>query len=270
LLFSGLHPARIASSDDEGRTWTPLAAIGDWGGIVVMGSVVPMADGSILAFFHDDGRFFRAGGKAEGTFRLFQVRSRDGGRTWEAPREIWRGTDIHPSKYDAATADLTVDFHQVNNRDPFVYRTTDYGRTWKAITNGLPRNNLSYAKVILEDPVRRGLLYLGLENGIYVSFDAGETWLPLQNDLPAAPVSGIQVQTHFNDLVISTYGRGFFILDDVTPLQQLTPEVMAATAHLFQPRAAYRFRNITAPSSTYDDPTTGEDPQYGASINYWL
>ncbi len=203
--------------------------------------------------------------------------SRDDGKTWTNLTKnlpnlpVWGSVrSIHPSKYDAATAYLTVDFHQVNNRDPFVYRTTDYGRTWKAITTGLPRNNLSYAKVILEDPVRRGLLYLGLENGIYVSFDAGENWLPLQNDLPAAPVSGIQVQTHFNDLVISTYGRGFYILDDVTPLQQLTPEVMASAVHLFQPRAAYRFRNITAPSSTYDDPTTGEDPQYGASLNYWL
>jgi len=203
--------------------------------------------------------------------------TRDDGKTWTNLTKnlpnlpVWGSVrSIHPSKYDAATAYLTVDFHQVNNRDPFVYRTTDYGRTWKAITAGLPRNNLSYAKVILEDPVRRGLLYLGLENGIYVSFDAGESWLPLQTDLPAAPVSGIQVQTHFNDLVISTYGRGFYILDDVTPLQQLTPEVMGAAAHLFQPRAAYRFRNITAPSSTYDDPTTGEDPQYGAPINSWL
>ena len=107
---------------------------------------------------------------------------------------------------------------------------------------------LSYAKVIREDPVRRGLLYLGTENAIYVSFDDGDTWQPLQNNLPHAPVSGIVVQEHFNDLVISTYGRGFWILDDITPLQQLTPEVLAAPAHLFAPRAAYRFRPITAPS----------------------
>ena len=89
-------------------------------------------------------------------------------------------------------------------------------------------------------------------------------------DLPHAPVSGIIVQEHFNDLVISTYGRGFFILDDIGPLQQLTPEVLASASHLFVPRAAYRFRSITAPSSTYDDPTTGEDPEYGASLNYFL
>ena len=129
---------------------------------------------------------------------------------------------------------------------------------------------LSYAKVIHEDPVRRGMLYLGTENAIYVSFDAGDTWQPLQNDLPHAPVSGIVVQEHFNDLVISTYGRGFWILDDITPLRAMTPEVLGADAHLFPPRAAYRFRGITAPSTPYDDPTVGENPQYGASINYYL
>ncbi|MFN0099302.1 MAG: VPS10 domain-containing protein [Gemmatimonadaceae bacterium] len=203
--------------------------------------------------------------------------TRDDGRTWTNLTKnipglpVWGSVrSIVSSKYDAATAYLTVDFHQVNNRDPFVYRTNDYGRTWKAITNGLPRNNLSYAKVIHEDPKRRGLLYLGLENGIYVSFDAGDNWLPLQNDLPAAPVSGIQVQEHFNDLVISTYGRGFYILDDLAPLQQLTPEVSSSATHLFDPRAAYRFRFITAPSQSYDDPTRGEDPRYGAYLNYWL
>ena len=207
---------------------------------------------------------------------LVQV-TRDSGTTWTNVTSnipnlpVWGSVrSIAPSKYDAATAYIAVDFHQMNNRDPFVYKTSDYGKTWKVITNGLPRDNLSYAKIILEDPVRRGMLYLGTENGIYVSYDAGEQWLPLQADLPHAPVSGIVVQEHFNDLVISTYGRGFFILDDIGPLQQLTPEVTSSAAHLFTPRAAYRFRTITAPSSSYDDPTTGEDPAYGASINYWL
>ncbi len=203
--------------------------------------------------------------------------TRDAGATWtNLTRNLpmlpaWGSVrSIAPSRWDAATAWLTVDAHQENNRDPWVYQTTDYGKTWRLIVNGIPRSMLSYAKVIHEDPVRRGLLYLGTENAIYVSFNAGERWLPLQANLPHAPVSGIVVQPHFNDLVISTYGRGFWILDDITPLQQLTDEVLAGGVHLFAPRPAYRFRPITAPSTTYDDPTAGSDPEYGASINYFL
>jgi hypothetical protein len=203
--------------------------------------------------------------------------TRDGGKTWaNVTKNLpnlppWGSLrSIVASRYDAGTAYLTVDFHQVNNRDPFVYKTTDYGRTFRAITSGIPESMLSYARAICEDPVRRGLLYLGTENAIYVSFDDGENWQPLQNNLPHAPVSWITVQEHFNDLVISTYGRGFWILDDITPLQQMTPQVLAADAHLFPPRPAYRFRPITAPSTPYDDQTIGENPEYGASINYYL
>jgi len=203
--------------------------------------------------------------------------TRDNGATWtNLTRNIiglpvWGSVrSIAASRYDAATAYLTVDFHQMNNRDPFIYRTTDYGRTWKLIVNGIPKSNLSYARMILEDPVRRGLLYAGTENAIYVSFDAGDTWQPLQNDLPRAPVSGIVVQEHFSDLVISTYGRGFWIMDDITPLRNVTSAVLASEVALLPIRDAYRFRPITAPSTTYDDPTTGENPRYGASINYWL
>ena len=203
--------------------------------------------------------------------------TRNGGATWtNVTKNIpglpaWGSVrSIVASRYDAATAYLTVDFHQVNNRDPFIYKTTDYGASWKSITNGIPKSMLSYAKVIHEDPVRRGLLYVGTENAIYVSFDDGAQWQPLQNDLPHAPVSGIVVQEHFSDLVVSTYGRGFWIMDDITPLRQVTPQLLAADAHLFSLRPAYRFRPITAPSTTYDDPTLGENPRYGASINYHL
>ena len=114
------------------------------------------------------------------------------------------------------------------------------------------------------------MLYLGTENAIYVSFNGGDDWQPLQNNLPHAPVSGIVVQEHFNDLVVGTYGRGFWILDDLTPLQYLDGEVLASPAHLFPLRDAYRFRPITPPSVPYSDPTEGTDPEYGASINYWL
>jgi photosystem II stability/assembly factor-like uncharacterized protein len=203
--------------------------------------------------------------------------TRDNGATWTnvtaniVGLPAWLSVrSIAPSRWDAGTAYVAMDGHQVNIRDPHVYRTRDYGKTWQKIVQGIAPGPLSYTKVIAQDPVRRGLLYLGTENAIYLSFDDGDHWQPLQNDLPHAPVSGIVVQEQFNDLVISTYGRGFWIMDDISPIQQLTPEVMAADAHLFTPRGAYRFRTITPISTTYDDPTTGEDPEFGAYLSYWL
>jgi len=203
--------------------------------------------------------------------------TRDGGRSWtnvaaNIPGKPEFGTvqHIEPSRYDAATAYVAIEAHQENNRDPWVYKTTDYGRTWKLIVNGIPKSPLSYAHVIREDPVRRGLLYLGTENALYVSFDDGEQWQPLQLNLPPAPVYDMVIQEHFNDLVVATYGRGFWILDDLSPLQKLTPQVTTSSAHLFPPRPAYRFRNITGNYSVTDDPSAGTNPQYGAAINYWL
>lgn len=137
LLFSGLHPARVAASDDEGTTWTPLAPMGAWGGIVVMGSVVPMQDGSLLAFFHDDGRYFAGAGKATGTFTLYQVRSRDGGRTWESPRAIWSGSDIHlcePGAVRSPDGRTLALLLRENRRvgESHVMLTTDEGATWSS------------------------------------------------------------------------------------------------------------------------------------------
>ncbi len=203
--------------------------------------------------------------------------TRDAGRTWTNVTANIRGKPelgtvqhIEPSRWDAAAAYLVVDGHQENNRDPWVYRTKDYGRTWKLIVDGIPKGPLSYAHVIREDPVRRGLLYLGTENALYASFDDGEHWQSLQLNLPPAPVHDMVIQEHFNDLVVGTYGRGFWILDDLGPLQRLTPEVVASSAHLFPPRPAYRFRNITGNYSVADDPSVGTNPEYGATINYWL
>ena len=203
--------------------------------------------------------------------------TRDNGGTWTNVTGNMPGLpewlavrSIAASRYDAGTAYVAIDGHQMNVRDPYIYRTRDYGESFEKITDGIPPSMLSYTKIIVEDTKRQGLLYAGTENAIYVSFDDGDSWQPLQNNLPAAPVSGIVVQEHFNDLVVGTYGRGFWIFDDLAPLQQLTPEVMASGSHLFAPRDAYRFRPITPPSVPYDDPTVGRDPEYGAYINYWL
>ena len=203
--------------------------------------------------------------------------TRDGGTTWtnvtrNIPGLLEWGTisNIEASRYDAGTAYLTVDGHQVNNRDPWVYRTTDFGKTWKLITTGIPKSPLSYAHVVREDPVRRGLLYLGTENGLYVSFNDGGSWQPMQNNLPHAPVYWMVVQPHFNDLVVATYGRGFWILDDITPLRALGSSVTAKDAHLFTPRVAYRLLSTEQPFSVGYDASAGYAPPYGASINFNL
>jgi photosystem II stability/assembly factor-like uncharacterized protein len=179
-------------------------------------------------------------------------------------------SNIEPSRFDAATAYITFDFHQVNNRDPFVYKTTDYGKSWKSIITGVPKSPLSYAHCVREDPVKRGLLYLGVENALYVSFDDGAKWLPLQNNLPHAPVHWMTIQENFSDLVAATYGRGFWILDDVTPLRELSADVLGKAVHLMKPRPAYRFILKTEPMMDGDDPTQGLNPPYGASLNYHL
>ena len=171
--------------------------------------------------------------------------TRDLGETWtdvteNIPGMIPWGTvyNIEPSRFEPGKAYIAVNGHLEGNFDPWVYRTEDYGETWDLIVDGIPKTPLSFVRNVREDPVRPGLLYLAAENAIYVSFDDGGHWQTLQLNLPPAPVSWITIQEHFNDLVLSTYGRGFWILDDLSPLQQLTPAVMATDAHLFEPRDA--------------------------------
>jgi photosystem II stability/assembly factor-like uncharacterized protein len=203
--------------------------------------------------------------------------TRDGGTHWTnvtsaIPDLPPLGTvnNIEPSKYDAATAYISVDLHQVNNRDPFVYKTTDYGKTWKSLSSDLPKSVFSYVRCIREDPVRKGLLYLGTENSLYVSFDDGEHWESLQNNLPHVPVYWMEVQPQFHDLVVATYGRGVWIMDDITPLEQMTPQIVGAQVYLFPPRSAYRFADRTSNLAAPNEQSQGHNPPYGASIHYYL
>jgi photosystem II stability/assembly factor-like uncharacterized protein len=203
--------------------------------------------------------------------------TRDNGAHWTNVTANIRGlppwgtvSNVEPSRFDAGSAYITVDLHQVNNRDPFVFKTSDYGKSWTSISGDIPKTVHSYAHCVREDPIKRGLLYLGTENALYFSIDDGRHWLPLQSGLPHAPVHWITVQEHFNDLVIATYGRGFWILDDLTPLRDLTPQVLSSDAHLFTTRPAYRFRNITEPMMMHDDATEGRNPPNGADINFLL
>lgn len=272
----------VHATTNGGRSWqviSPDLSRNDRSRMIRSGGLTPDNIGveySGVVFAINESRM-RAGliyaGTNDGRLHI----TRDGGGSWtdltaNIPTAPFWGTisNIETSKYDEGTAYLSIDAHQSNNRDPFIYKTTDYGRTWKLIVAGIPKSPLSYVHVVREDPVRRGLLYAGTENGAYVSFNDGDTWQPLQNNLPHAPVYWIEVQPHFNDLVIATYGRGFWILDDITPLRTLGAEVTARESHLFAPRDAYRFLAVESPFFDFDDPTAGANPPYGASIHYWL
>jgi photosystem II stability/assembly factor-like uncharacterized protein len=203
--------------------------------------------------------------------------TRDGGEHWTNVTGNIRGLppkgtvdSVDPSRFAPGICYISVDLHQVDNRDPFLYKTADYGKTWKSISGNIPKSPLSYAHVVREDPFRKGQLYAGTENALYVSFDDGGHWEPLQSKLPHAPVYWLTIQEHFHDLVVGTYGRGFYILDDVTPLEQVTDAIRASAAHLFEPRAAYRFRSVSRPNLAPSAGLNGKNPPYGASINYWL
>jgi hypothetical protein len=180
---------------------------------------------------------------------------------------VW---SVAPSRFDAGTAYVVENLQHEGIYDALVFKTTDYGATWKLISSSVPKGVNSSAHIIVEDPVRKGMLYLGTDNALYVTWDDGGHWTHLRNDLPPAPVYWMQVQPTFNDLVIGTHGRGVYILDDVTPLRTWDASE-SESFHLFAPRPAYRFRSTADGRESEPDPhVTGDNPPYGADIDFSL
>jgi photosystem II stability/assembly factor-like uncharacterized protein len=195
--------------------------------------------------------------------------TRDGGKNWTnvTPKDLpeWsRISLIDASPHDAASAYMAVDRHQLDDLHPYIYKTSDYGKSWSKITNGIPDN--TFVRAVREDPKKRGLLYAGTETGVYVSFNDGADWRSLQLNLPTTPVHDLAIKN--DDLVVATHGRAFWILDDLSPLRQFSDEVAKRDVHLYSPATAFRFHNGEAPPPK--PVLTGQNPPPGAVIYFWL
>lgn len=192
--------------------------------------------------------------------------TKNGGEDWEniTPKEMPKWSlisTIEPSTFNQATAFIAVDCHELNDFRPYIYKTTNYGKSWKKIINGLPPN--TFVRVVREDPKKKGLLYAGAETGVFVSFDDGGNWQSLQLNLPVAPIHDMVVKE--DDLVVATHGRSFWILDDLTPLHQITDEVAISDFYLFKPRDTYWMRGWSFPW-----PNVGQNPPSGTVVYYYF
>jgi photosystem II stability/assembly factor-like uncharacterized protein len=200
---------------------------------------------------------------------LVQV-TRDGGKNWEnvTPKGMpeWiQVNSIDASPHAAGTAYVAATMYKSDDFRPYLYKTSDFGKTWKKITGGIADS--AFTRVIREDPNRAGLLYAGTETGMYVSFDDGERWQPLQLNMPVVPITDLAVHKREKDLVVATQGRSFYVLDDLNVLHAMS-DAMKGDAFLFKPEDSYRmqgFGGFLPPGASL-----GQNPPNGVVINYYL
>ncbi|MBL0173222.1 MAG: glycosyl hydrolase [Gemmatimonadaceae bacterium] len=205
--------------------------------------------------------------------------SRDAGKTWTnvtppllKEREWARISIIEASRFNAGTAYVAANRFQMDDQQPYLFKTADFGKTWTRIDgsgtpSGLPASE--FTRVIREDDVRRGLLFAGTERGVYVSLDDGGSWTSLRRNLPIVPVHDLAIKE--GDLIAATHGRSFYVLDDLSALRQLSANVLASNAHLFTPRTTYRINwGGGFGGGGGSDSPVGANPPAGAIVNYWL
>jgi photosystem II stability/assembly factor-like uncharacterized protein len=272
---------RLFRTTNGGQTWTPIspdltrpdagapatldastikdtATRGPRRGVIYDIGTSPIRDGLIWVGT-DDGLIWRTDDNGAHWFNLTPPQL----KSW------WKVGIIEPSHFEANTAYAAIDLHRIDDQRALILRTRDGGRSWTEITRGLPSaGGPSSVNVVREDPQRRGLLFAGTERGLFVSFDDGESWQPLDRDLPTTSVRDITI--HGDDLVIATHGRGFYVLDDIVPLRALAGNA-APGIHLYPQAVAYR---VNAPSFTgtpmpKDEPLA-PNPPWGAMIDYAL
>ncbi len=269
----------VFRSTDAGKTWTPISGdltrndkskqllLGEPVGHsiaraetydTILAITIAPTDPKVLWVGTDDG--------------LVQV-TRDGGKTWtnvtsnipDAP--AWaRVYQVGVSPFNAGTAYVAFDAHELNNRGVYVFRTEDYGKTWRKITAGLPDD--SPAIVVREDPDQRGFLVLGTETDLYYSLDRGDHWAPLKSNFPTVPVFDLKFVKRTRDLVVATHGRGILILDDIRPLEELTPRIEASQFHLFAPAPGIMFHTWKGIEGRYG--YSAPNAPEGVILDYYL
>jgi len=198
--------------------------------------------------------------------------TRDGGKSWQnvSPPQLkpWSKVSIiEASHFEAGTAYAAINSFRLDDLRAHIYRTRDFGKSWTEITKGIPDGGAS--NVVREDPVRKGLLYAGTEGSVYVSFNDGDEWQPLQLNLPHTSMRDLAI--HGDDLIVATHGRSFWILDDVTPLRQMNADIAKENVHLFTPQEAIRIRwNRNPDTPLPPEFPAGKNPRDGAIIDYYL
>ncbi len=254
IVFSPLNPEVLYTSSqhlwkttDDGHSWQKISpdltrhdlkTLGDSGGPITHDQNGPEIYGTIFTIAPSRKEADTIWtGSDDGLVYL----TRDGGKNWAnvtppGMPDFGRVSLIEASPHNPGGAYVAVKNYQNDDRRPYLFKTADYGKTWSKIVDGIPEYDFVHA--VREDPVRQGLLFAGTEHGIYVSFDDGTGWQSLAMNLPDTQVPDLVVEGR--DLVIATHGRSFYVLDDITPLRQLTPEVVTEDAHLFRPPAAQR------------------------------
>lgn len=232
---------------DDGQSWTRISpdltyadpeTLGKTGGVITMDMNGPEIYATVFALApsqHDINTIWA--GSDDGKIHI----TRDGGKTWQdiTPKELpkfSRVSIIEESKHSPGTLYVAANRYQVDDRTPYVFRTIDYGKTWKKIVDGIKTGH--FARAVREDHIRPGLLFLATEHGVYVSFNAGDDWQPIQNNLPDTPIRDLVIKD--NDIVLGSHGRGFWIMDDIAPLREVNQQMLNEKVHLFNPAVAIR------------------------------